>query len=92
MALHAPDISVVIWKEDASLPAIFNPLYSNTNRLLFKKNFYNQSNYYDHKVAMSKDEWDTKEGTDKSMKTALYVQQYGKRHLSGWSNIKQQKN
>jgi len=30
---------------------------------------------------VSKDEWDTKEGTGKSMKKALYVQQYGKRHL-----------
>jgi len=33
--------------------------------------------------AVSKDEWDTKEGTGKSMKNALYVQRYGKRHLSG---------
>jgi len=32
-----------------------------------------------HKIEMSKDEWDTKEGTGKSMK---YVQRYGKRHLS----------
>jgi len=29
------------------------------------------------------DEWDTKEGPGKSMKNALYVQQHGKRHLSG---------
>jgi len=28
-------------------------------------------------------EWDTKEGTCKSIKNALYVHQYGKRHLSG---------
>jgi len=28
-------------------------------------------------------EWDTKEDTGKSMKNALYVQRYGKRHLSG---------
>jgi len=27
---------------------------------------------------VSKDEWDTKEGTDKSMKNALYAQWYGK--------------
>jgi len=33
--------------------------------------------------AMCKDEWDTKESTGKSMKNALYVQWYGKRHLSG---------
>jgi len=26
---------------------------------------------------LSKDEWDTKEGTGKSMKNALHVQQYG---------------
>jgi len=31
---------------------------------------------------------DTKEGPGKSMKNALYVQQHGKRHLSGWSDIK----
>jgi len=31
----------------------------------------------------SKDEWDTKEGTGKSMKNALHVQWYGKRYLSG---------
>jgi len=29
---------------------------------------------------VSKDEWDTKEGPDKSMKNTLYVQRYGKRH------------
>jgi len=38
-----------------------------------------------------KDEWDTKEATGKSIKNALYAQQYGKRHLSGWNNVKQQK-
>jgi len=37
-------------------------------------------------------EWDTKEGTGKSMKNALHVQRYGKRNLLGWSNIKQWKN
>jgi len=30
-----------------------------------------------------KDEWDTKEGTGKSMKNALHVRWYSKRHLSG---------
>jgi len=29
----------------------------------------------------SKDEWDAKEGTGKSTKNALHVQQYGKRHF-----------
>jgi len=28
-----------------------------------------------------KDEWDTKEGTGKSMKNALYIQRHGKWHL-----------
>ena len=32
--------------------------------------------------AISKDEWDTKEDTGKSMKNALYVLGYAKRHLS----------
>jgi len=31
----------------------------------------------------SKDEWDTKEGTGKSMKNALHVQRCGTRHLLG---------
>ena len=34
-------------------------------------------------LAISKDEWNTKEDTSKSMKNALYVLQYVKRHLSG---------
>ena len=38
---------------------------------------------------VSKDEWDTKEDTGKSMKNALYVLRYAKRHLSGQSNIEQ---
>jgi len=32
---------------------------------------------------VNKDKWDTKEGRGKSMKNALYVQRYGKRHLLG---------
>ena len=38
---------------------------------------------------VNKDKWDTKEDTGKSMKNALYVLQYVKRHLSGQSDIKQ---
>ena len=41
---------------------------------------------------VSKDEWDTKEDTGKSMKNALYVLRYAKRHLSERSDIKQRKN
>ena len=33
--------------------------------------------------AVNKDEWDTKEDTGKSMKNALYILQYAKRHLLG---------
>ena len=38
---------------------------------------------------VSKDEWDTKEDTGKSMKNALYILRYVKRHLSGQSDVKQ---
>ena len=38
---------------------------------------------------VSKDEWDTKEDTGKSMKNALYLLRYAKRHLSGQSGIEQ---
>jgi len=38
--------------------------------------------------AVSKDKWNTKEGTDKSMKNAFYVLWYAKRHLSDqWKNV-----
>ena len=39
--------------------------------------------------AVSKDEWDTKEDTGKSMKNALYILQYAKRHLLSRSNVEQ---
>ena len=39
--------------------------------------------------AVSRDEWDTKEDTGKSMKNALYVLRYAKRHLSGRSDVEQ---
>ena len=39
--------------------------------------------------AVSKYEWNTKEDTGKSMKNALYVLRYAKRHLSGQSNVEQ---
>ena len=41
---------------------------------------------------VNKDEWVTKEDTGKSMKNALYVQRYAKRHLSGQSDVEQRKN
>jgi len=73
--------------------SVFNPLYINTNQQLLEKkvatmkimdDFCSKSTLF----VVSKDEWNTKEGTDNSMKNALYAQWYGKRHLSG---IKQQK-
>ena len=39
--------------------------------------------------AVSKDEWDTKEDTGKSMKNALYILRYAKRHLLGRSDVEQ---
>ena len=38
---------------------------------------------------VSKDEWDTKEDTGKSMKNALYVLRNTNRHLSGQSDVEQ---
>jgi len=39
--------------------------------------------------AVSKDDWNTKESTGKSMKNVLlYTMGYAKRHLSGLRNIK----
>ena len=37
----------------------------------------------------SKDEWDTKEDTGKSMKNVLYILRYAKRHLSGRNDVEQ---
>jgi len=41
--------------------------------------------------AASKDEWNTKEATGKSVKNALYILWYAKRHLLGQSDIEQWK-
>jgi len=40
---------------------------------------------------VSKDEWNTKEDIGKSLKNALDILQYAKRHLLSWSNVKQWK-
>ena len=40
-------------------------------------------------ITVSKDEWDTKEDTGKSMKNVLYVLWYAKWHLSDRSNVEQ---
>jgi len=41
---------------------------------------------------VSKDEWNTKEDTGKSLKNVLDVLRYTKRHLLGWSDVEQWKN
>jgi len=38
-------------------------------------------------VHVNEDEWDTKEGRGKSMKNALHVQRYGKKHFSGEATL-----
>jgi len=43
-----PTYVFIVWKEDASLPAMFNLLCSSTNQQLFKKNFWNQSSHYEN--------------------------------------------
>ena len=88
----------------ASLSAMFNRLHSSTNQELFEKHLCNQNSHYEKYgrfplrggattkstlFAVSKDAWDTKEDTGKSMKNALYVLQYAKRHQSGRSDIEQ---
>jgi len=37
MALRTPVISIIVWKENTSLSAVFNLLYSSTNQQLFKR-------------------------------------------------------
>jgi len=78
-----------------------NTLYSSTNQKLFEKNFCNQSSHHENYwrfllwieaimcilFVVSKDEWDTKEGTGKSMKSTFYEHRCLKRHLSGWSEV-----
>jgi len=69
------------------------------NQKLFEKHLYNQGSHYEkygrfplHKVhattestlfTVSKDEWNIKEGTGKSLKNALDILQYAKRYLFG---------
>jgi len=92
----------LVQKEDASLPAMFNPLHSSTNQQIGTMKITDDFCYEwkpswpDHVpttkstlFVVSKGEWVTKEGTGKSMKNALHVQRYVKRHPLGWSNIEQ---
>jgi len=50
----------------------------------------NESHHVQSTLFMvNKDEWDTKEGHGNSMKNALHVQRYGKRHLKRLGSSKQ---
>jgi len=65
---------------DALLPAMFNLLCSIMNQQLLD-DFHNEwkpSCAYSTLFMESKDKWDSKEGTGKSMKNALHVQWCGK--------------
>jgi len=42
-----------------------------------------EANHKSTLFTVSKDKWDTKEDTGRSVKNALYVQQYGKMHHLG---------
>ena len=83
---------------------MFNPLHSSTNlkstsaiKIAMMKNmddfrFERKPSHARAKLTpfpVSKDEWDTKEDTGKSMKNALYVLWHAKRHLSGRSVVEQ---
>jgi len=46
IAPHTPHLHIYRLKENTSLPAMLNPLFSSTNQQLFKKNFCNQSSHY----------------------------------------------
>ena len=89
-----------------SLSAIFNSLHSSTNQELFEKDLCNQDSHYEKRAifvtqrkpshaitqstlfTVSKDKW---EDTGKSLKNALDILRYVKRHLSGWSDVEQWK-
>jgi len=85
---RVPHLRIYRLKEDASLPAMFNPLFnSNCLKRTFvikeatTDDFHNKwkpSHAIDTFCGENKDDWDTKEGHGKSMKNALHVQRYGK--------------
>ena len=83
-----------------SLSAMFTQIHSSTNQHLSEK--YRQILSTQRKLSrattkltpftVSKDEWNTKEDTGKSLKNTLHVLWYAKRHLSHLSDIEQWKN
>jgi len=103
---NGPVISVIIWRFVASyLQPVIQQYESTTvwkellqpKEPLRKLRTISVMNGSDHvpttkSTLFSSEQRYIKEGTGKSMKNALYVQQYGKRHLLSWSNIEQWKN
>ena len=65
-----------------------NNHYENTNDFHFEGKLLHAT-AKSTSFTVSKDEWDTKEDTGKSMKNALYVLQYAKRHHLGLSVFEQ---
>ena len=75
---------------------MFDLLHSSMNQEVFEKHLCIKSSHYENMdgflskpslFIVSKDEWNTKEDTGKSLKNALHVLWCAKRHLSGWSDI-----
>jgi len=66
---------------------------------VWKEPQYNESNHYENyvtngsqHVSTTKSLWAKINGTQsEKLVSAFYVQRYGKRHLLGWSNVKQKK-
>jgi len=97
-----PVISIIVWKEDASLLAMINLLHSSMNQKLFEKNLCNQSSHYENNgwfllrmeviTCLPQNlyfSWWAKMNETQSGKSMKNEQE---RHFSDWSNIEQQKN
>ena len=83
-------------------------LHSSTNQEVFEKHLCIKSSHYEKyrrflitqrkptcattKLKVFTDEWDTNKDTGKSLKNALHLLWYAKRHLSGWSDGEKWKN
>jgi len=105
MVPHTP---VIIWNRSIhcpSLSAMFDSLHSSTNQELLETHLHNKSSHYENYgrflvtqrkpstlFTVSKDEWNTKEDTGKSLKNVLHVLWCAKRPLLGWSDVEQSKN
>jgi len=90
-----------------SVSTMFDSLHSSTNQEVFKKHLCHYEKYGWFFITqrkpsrattkltlftVSKDKWNTKGDTGKSLKNALHILWCSKRHLSGWSDVEQWKN